>query len=101
MVTNHDSSADSEVYTGVIGWRLNMDNQEISLFAFAMRYGVIGGLVVVAVTLLFFLLDMSTSPIPQLISYAVMLGIILWGQWEYKKKNRGQCSILKHWAWVS
>ena len=62
-----------------------MANESISLFKFALKFGLIGAAVSIVLTLLFFLLDMPESTLSQYASYPVLLGIILWGQIAYRK----------------
>jgi|TARA_Y100000310_G_scaffold344523_1_gene457740 hypothetical protein len=62
-----------------------MANESVGVFKFGMKFGLVGAAVTVALTLLLFVLDMSESSIGQYANYAVILGIILWGQIAYRK----------------
>jgi hypothetical protein len=59
--------------------------QEISIPMFALKFGGVGGVVAIALTIGFFVAGIPRSPIMQFLSYGVLLGVILWGQFEYRK----------------
>ena len=62
-----------------------MENKESSLFVFAGKYGVVGAVVSIVVTLLFFVLDMQYSAWLNIVYAVLLVIIILWGQYEYGK----------------
>ena len=62
-----------------------MENKESSLFVFAGKYGVLGAIVAIVITLLFFVLDMQDSAWLNIVYAVLLVIIILWGQYEYGK----------------
>jgi hypothetical protein len=62
-----------------------MASAQISMVRFAMKFGAIGGAISIALSLLFFALAMSESPLLQYANYLLILAIIVWGQFEYRR----------------
>ncbi len=56
-----------------------------SVFAFALKYGVIGGVLSVMVTLGSFAAGVSESPIAGIAVYVILLAVLIWGQIEYRR----------------
>lgn len=62
-----------------------MENKESSLYVFAGKYGVLGAIVSIVITLLFFMLNMQDSVWLNIVYAILVVVIILWGQYEYGK----------------
>lgn len=66
-----------------------MENDNVSVMTFSIKFGVAAGAVLSLLMLGFFVAGMPESQIPQYIGYSVMIGAILWGQYAYKNKVTG------------
>ncbi len=66
-----------------------MQEQQPSMLKSALNYGAILGLVLVALTMIPFLMDDYENKIFQYISYIVMIGGLYWSIKSYRDKERG------------
>ncbi len=64
-----------------------MADQETSLFKFSIKYGAIGALISIAITVILFVLDKPDTPIGQISSLLLIVGVILWAQIDYRRKE--------------
>ncbi|MDA1298932.1 MAG: hypothetical protein O2868_02515 [Proteobacteria bacterium] len=61
-----------------------MAEESSSVFAFALKYGVIGGALSAVVTLGSFVVGMSESPVGGIAIYVILLVVLIWGQIGYR-----------------
>lgn len=62
--------------------------EETSIFAFCLKYGVIGGVVAVVVSLIYFLAGMAEHWSGGLVAFVVMIGTMITAQVSYKRSEQ-------------
>ena len=63
-------------------------DDETSIFAFCLRYGVIGGVIVSVLSLVFFLVGMADHWSNALVGVLVLVGTMIWAQLSYRSSEQ-------------
>ncbi len=70
----------------------DVTKNEPSVASVALKYGLIGGLVMVVYTAIIMILGMGTNKLLLSLSYIIMIAVLVFAMQNYKKENHGYMS---------